>query len=63
MKILGVLLILFGATDLIGSYMDFDLWGTIGIQLPDIVWQYSPYIEIILGIFLFNLGSSDEETE
>ncbi len=63
MKIIGILLILFGAVDLIGSYADFDLWGIIGIQLPDAIWQYSSYIELGLGFLLFNLGSSDEDSE
>ena len=32
MKILGMIIIAFGLVDLIGSYMEFDLWGTfIGV--------------------------------
>ena len=64
MKIIGILLILFGAADLIGSYAGFDLWGMIGIKLPDLIWRFSSYIELGLGFLLFNLGSDDsEETE
>lgn len=63
MKIIGILLIIFGVVDLIGSYTDFDLWGTIGIRLPDLLWQYSSFIEIGLGFFLTSLGSSDDDTE
>ena len=63
MKILGILLILFGLVDLIGSFTGFDLWGTIGIQLPDIIWQYSAYIEMIVGYGLMSLGGSGDEEE
>ena len=37
MKIVGILIILFGVVDLMGSFTGFDLWGLIGIQLPDLV--------------------------
>jgi len=63
MKILGILLMIFGAVDLGGSYMDFDLWGTIGIQLPDMIWKFSSYIELGLGYFLMQMGSSDSDSE
>ena len=54
MKIIGVILILFGLADLIGSFMGFDLWGGyIGIELPEILWRFSAYIEIGIGYFLF----------
>lgn len=58
MKIVGIIVIVIGLVDLIGSYMSFDLWGGfIGVELPDILWQYSSYIELLLGYFLFNQGS------
>jgi len=63
LKIIGALLFIVGIVDVGGSFMDFDLWGTIGIQLPDVLWKYSGYIELILGGFLFNLGSGDKEEE
>lgn len=59
--IVGGLLIVFGLVDLIGSFAQFDLWGTIGIQLPEIIWSFSAYIEIALGIFLCKLGFSSPE--
>jgi len=62
MKILGILIIVFGLVDMIGSYMDFDLWGGfLGIDLPDMVWRFSSYAEIAIGYGLMQLGSSDEE--
>ena len=60
-KIVGILLIVFGLVDLIGSFLEFDLWGTIGIQLPEIVWRYSSYIEIVAGYVIMNLGGSDDD--
>ena len=63
-QIIGGLLILFGVVDLGGSYADFDLWGTMGIELPEFLWSISAYIELAVGYGLFKLGSgfgSDEE--
>ena len=60
-KIVGILLIVFGLVDLIGSFLGFDLWGTIGIQSPEIVWRYSSYIEIVAGYVIMNLGGSDDD--
>ncbi len=62
-KIIGAIIFLFGVVDIGGSYMDFDLWGKIGIQLPEMLWKYSSYIELALGAFLFNVGSDDEDEE
>jgi len=61
LKIIGILLMAFGATDLIGSYAGFDLWGTLGVQLPDAIWKYSSYIELGLGYVLMKLGSSGDD--
>ena len=50
MKIIGMLLIAIGVIDFAGSYMEFDLWGGfLGVQLPDLLWKFSPYIEMTLG--------------
>jgi len=62
MKIIGIIIIAFGLVDLIGSYMEFDLWGGfIGIQLPEAIWSYSSYVELIIGYLLFNIGSKEPE--
>jgi hypothetical protein len=63
MKILGLLLIVFGIVDLVGSYAEFDLWGVIGIELPSVIWSYSSFIEMGLGYFLFNLASNDSSDD
>lgn len=61
MKIVGILIILFGVVDLVGSFAGFDLWGTIGIQLPELVWKYSAYIEIAVGYGVMNFFGGNEE--
>ncbi len=64
MKILGLLLIVFGVVDLVGSYAEFDLWGGfIGVQLPEVIWKYSSFIEMGLGYFLFNLGKNSDSSD
>lgn len=59
--VVGILLIVFGLVDLIGSFAQFDLWGTLGIQLPDVIWSFSAYIELALGFFLCKLGFASSE--
>ena len=65
MKILfmaiGGFLIAFGLVDLLGSFAQFDLWDTIGVQLPDIIWKFSAYIELAIGFGAFKLGKSISE--
>jgi hypothetical protein len=59
LKILGFALIGFGLVDLVGSFTGFDLWGDfLKISLPDIIWTYSAYIEMILGYALFHASKS-----
>jgi len=60
-KVIGGLLIAFGLLDMIGSWTGLDVWGQwIGVALPEIIWQFSAYIEIGIGYFLFNMGTDDE---
>ena len=61
MKIIGGLLIAFGLADVLGSWAGEDLWGDwIGVQLPDLLWRFSGFIELGLGYFLFQMGDGDE---
>ena len=62
LKPLGVLLILFGLIDLAGSFAGFDLWtDVLRVNLPELVWRFTAYIELAVGFFLFKLGSGDSE--
>ena len=60
-KIIGILLIIFGAVDFAGPHLGFDLWASIGIQLPEIIWKYSPYIAIVAGLGVMKIVSDDDE--
>ncbi len=64
--IVGAILVVFGVVDMAGSFAEFDLWGEImGVELPEIVWQYSAYGEMLLGYFIFKaglgIGTAEEE--
>jgi len=64
LKIIGIVLALFGIADLIGSYVGYDLWTDyIGVQLPETLWNYSHYIEIAIGVVLYSIGAKDDEDE
>ena len=63
MKIFGALLVIFGLVDIIGSFVGFDVWYEIGINLPELLWQFSGYIEVTLGYFLWNLGNGDGDDD
>ncbi|VAW79542.1 hypothetical protein MNBD_GAMMA12-1220 [hydrothermal vent metagenome] len=57
MKIFGALLMIFGFVDLIGSFTQFDLWGQyMGVGLPNFIWKFTAYVELILGYFLLLTG-------
>lgn len=61
LKIIGGLIFLWGAADLVLSWGGTDLWGSVGIQLPDIIWQYSHYAAMVIGGVIFSLGGSKQE--
>jgi len=66
MKIAGIILIIIGLIDAVGSWVGFDFWGGfIGIELPEIIWQFTGYLEIGAGYFLYNLdqGAEEDDTE
>ena len=66
MVILGGLLIVFGLVDFAGVFFEFDVWtDVIGVQLPGIIWNFSAYIEFVVGMMLvrFGLGMSDPSDE
>ena len=64
-KIIGGLLVAFGLVDMIGSFTGLDVWGEwIGVELPEVIWSFTAYIEMGIGYSLLKLGSNDtEETE
>jgi len=63
MKYLGYVLIAWGVADFGLSLMDKDLWGMIGVTLPDLVWQYSAYIALVAGFGLMQFGKNSDKGE
>ena len=57
--VVGVIFFSIGAIDLVGSFTGFDLWGGFfGIQLPELLWKYSAYLELLVGYLAFKAGRS-----
>ncbi len=57
LMIVGGFLVIFGLADFISSYAGTDLWGeVIGVQLPEIIWKFSAYAEMLIGYLLFKAG-------
>ncbi|MBL4790484.1 MAG: hypothetical protein JKY60_16065 [Kordiimonadaceae bacterium] len=63
MKYLGYILIAWGVADFGLSFMEIDLWGEIGIILPDAIWSYSAYIAIAIGYALVKFDNKNESPE
>jgi hypothetical protein len=62
MAIIGIVLIVFGVVDLVGSFAGFDVWGDwIGVNLPEIIWRFTAWVEIGLGYVLFKAGSGEAQ--
>lgn len=62
MRIVGILFIVFGLVDLIGSYTGLDVWTDwIGVNLPELLWKFSAWIEIGIGWILLQFGSGASE--
>ncbi len=64
MAIIGIVLIIFGIVDLVGSFAGFDVWGDwIGVNLPEVIWRFTAWIEIGLGWVLMKSGSGEAVQE
>lgn len=55
---IGGLVVAFGLVDFAGSFLHFDLWGRLGVRLPEILWRFSAYIELVIGFAVFKFGKS-----
>mgnify|MGYP006443412665 CR=1 FL=1 len=60
LKIIGVLLIVWGVLDFALSWMGIDLYAEIGITIPDAIWAYTAYIVGGIGFVLFALGQQQD---
>ena len=63
MMVVGGILVAFGLVDLIGSFTGFDVWAQMGVQLPEVLWNFSAYIELAGGFYLFKAGRPQELEE
>ena len=60
MAIIGALLFLFGLVDFLGVFVGFDVWSRMGVELPELLWRFSAWIEMGIGGYLWNLGRVDD---
>ena len=64
MKIVGIIVIVFGIADIGISYLGVDLWGEyIGVELPELIWTYSGFIEVAIGYGLMKLAGKGQDEE
>ena len=62
-NILKLLVFLWVLADLILSWMGTDLWASVGIRLPDLIWQFSHYAAMGIGAVIFSMGGSGDDNE
>ena len=46
---------------LVGRFTGFDVWATLGVELPEMLWKYSGYLEIFIGLFIYKTGAPKGE--
>ena len=63
LKIIGGLLVVWGVLDFALSWMGTDLYAEIGITIPDSIWEYTPYIVIVIGFVLISAGRKKVEDD
>jgi hypothetical protein len=60
MKIVGILLIIWGIADFGLSWIEIDLYWKIGIQLPAAIYPYTAFIAMSIGYVIFAIPGPDE---
>jgi hypothetical protein len=61
MKIIGIILIIWGIADFALSWMETDLYFEIGIMLPDIIYPFTAWIAMGIGFAIFSMDKSKEK--
>jgi len=61
MKIIGIILIIWGIADFAFSWMGSDLYLEIGIMLPDIIYPFTAWIAMGIGFAIFSMDKSKEK--
>lgn len=61
MKIIGIIIILWGVADFGLSWVGTDLYLEIGINLPLWLYQWTAWIAMGIGYAIFSIGESDKQ--
>jgi len=61
MKIIGIILIVWGFSDLGLSWAGTDLYSEIGIQLSDTIYPFTHWIAMGIGYAIYSIGKRQEE--
>jgi|TARA_B110000438_G_scaffold284078_1_gene312758 hypothetical protein len=59
MKIVGILLIIWGFADLGLSWAGTDLYYAIGIELPNAIYPFTHWIAMGIGYGIYSIAGSD----
>ena len=63
MKLVGILLIVFGFADLGLSWAGTDLYWEIGIELSEGIYPYTHWIAMGVGYAIYSMGKSSNKEE
>jgi hypothetical protein len=63
MRILGIILIIWGIADWGLSWTGVDVWWEIGIELSDAIYPFTHWISMGVGYLLFKIAGSNDEVE
>lgn len=61
MKLVGMLLVIFGLADAGLRLFDVFVWDEIGIRLPDELAPWTPFPELLLGYLMIKFGTSSDD--
>ena len=63
LTIVGVILMLWGIADFVLSWVGTDLYWEIGINLPDWLYRWTPWIALVIGFAIFGISKKVNEEE
>lgn len=58
MKILGIIIIIWGVSDLGLSWLGVDLYEQIGVQLSEGIFPFTHWIAMAIGYGVYSIGGS-----
>ena len=63
MKIVGIILIVWGIADLGLSWAGTDLYWEIGVKLPEWIYSFTHWIAMGIGYAIYSIGKPSDEEE